>query len=87
MLQTGRTTKVVEKKRGHLSSFHCSLPADLWSLNCLKKYFLQFCAELGKESKSIEAIYINGPESSPYILSENGIVYHTMTYSLRDVRV
>ena len=86
MLQTGRTTKVVEKKWCHLSSFHCSLP-DLWSLNCLKKYFLQFCAELGKKSKSIEAIYIYGPESSPYILSENGIVYHTMTYSVRDIRV
>ena len=54
---------------------------ELWSVNCQKKlYFLQFCAELSKKSKSNKAIYIYASERSRYALSEIGVVYYAMTY-------
>ena len=46
----------------------------------IKVHFLQFCAELSKKPKSIEAIYIYATEMSLYALSENGIIYYAMTY-------
>ena len=33
-------------------------------------HFLQFCAELSKKSKSVEAIFVDASESSHYTLSE-----------------
>ena len=39
-----------------------------------KMHFLQFCADLGKKSKSIKAILIYASERSRYTLSENGII-------------
>ena len=50
-----------------------------------KLHFLQFCAELSKKSKSTKAIYIYASERSLYALSENGIVYYTMTYCFGDI--
>ena len=47
MLQTLRAKKLDEKL--DLSSF---LP-ELWSLNCPKIAFLQFCTDLSKTSKSV----------------------------------
>ena len=38
-------------------------------------HFLQFCADLTKKPKSVEAIYICASESSHYTLLENDIVY------------
>ena len=52
-----------------------------------KMYFLQFCTDLNKKSKSITAIYIDASERSRYALVENGIVYYAMTYSFGDIRV
>ena len=40
-----------------------------------KMHFLQFCADVSKKSKSVEAIYIYASESSRYTLSGNGMVY------------
>ena len=42
-------------------------------------FFLQFCADLSKKSKSIKAIYIYAYERSRYTFSGNDIVYHGMT--------
>ena len=52
-----------------------------------KVQFLQFCADLTKKSKSNKAIYIYACERSRYALSENGIVYCTMTYCFGGIRV
>ena len=52
-----------------------------------KVQFLQFCADLTKKSKSNKAIYIYACERSRYALSENGIVYYTMTYCFGGIRV
>ena len=50
-----------------------------------KVRFLQFCADLSKKSRSIKAIYIYAFERSRYALSENGIVYYTMSYCFGDI--
>ena len=72
---------------GSFAWFANSLP-ELWSLNYLKKvYFLQFCADLSKKSKSIKTIYIYASERSRYTLSENGIVYYAMTYCFGDISI
>ena len=52
-----------------------------------KVYFLQFCADFSKKSKSIKATNIYASERSCYALSENGIIYDAMTYCFRDNRV
>ena len=49
--------------------------------------FLQFCTDLGKKSKSIEATYIPASETSCYALSENGIVYYAMTYCFGNISI
>ena len=45
-----------------------------------KVHFFQFYADLSKKSLSIKAIYIYATGRARYVLSENGIVYHAMTY-------
>ena len=40
----------------------------------LKEHFLQFCADFSQKPKPVEAIYINGSESSNYSLTENDMV-------------
>ena len=52
-----------------------------------KVHLLEFCADLSRKSKSIKAIYIYVSERSCYALSENDIVYYTMTYCFGDIRV
>ena len=65
MLQTVRAEKV-DEKMGSFIYFPC-FPPELWSVNCQKKvHFLQFCADLNKKSKSVEAIYTYASESSHY---------------------
>ena len=41
---------------------------------------LLFCADLSNESNSARAIYIYGSESSPYTLSDNGMVYRGLSH-------
>ena len=48
-----------------------------------KVHFLQFCADLGKKSKSLKTI----SERFCYTFSENGIVYCAMTYYFGDISV
>ena len=70
--------KKMMEKRGHLCSFYVpSLSYDPYIVE--KSAFLQFYAAHAKKSNYIKAIYINASESSPYALSENGIVYSAMT--------
>ena len=57
----------------------CKLPKKL--------YFLQFCADLNKKSKSTKAIYIYASERSRYALLEIGVVYYTITYCFRSMSV
>ena len=42
---------------------------------------------LAKKAKSVKAIYRYASGRSRYALSENGIVYYTMTYCFGDIRV
>ena len=57
MFQTVRWKKYMNKW-AHLSSFHLSFL--FMALNCSKKVqFLQFCADLSKNSNSVAAIYMN----------------------------
>ena len=71
------------EKWGHLSGFHVSIVLKLSK----QVQFLQFCADLSNNSKSIKAIYIYKSERSRYALSENGIFYYAITYCFRDIRV
>ena len=50
-------------------------------------HFLQFCADLPKKSKFMEAIYIYTSEGSCHGLSERGIVYYAMNYCFGDIKV
>ena len=50
----------------------------IWVMVCKlskKVHFLQFCADLSKKSKSVEAIYIYASESSYSTFSENAMTY------------
>ena len=42
-------------------------------------YFLQFCADLNKKSKSVRAIYIYASERSHDTVSENGMAYRSLS--------
>ena len=44
-----------------------------------KVLFLQFSADLSKKFKSVQVIYINASERSRHALSENSLVYYSMT--------
>ena len=78
MLQTVRGENV-DEKIGVIclvSMFHS------WVMVCKlskKVQFLQFCADLSKKSKSVEAIYIYASESFHYILSENAMIYRGLS--------
>ena len=86
MLQTVTEDKVDEKN--WVISLFSMFPSWIVVLKLSKKvYFLQFCADLSKKSKSTEVIHIYASESSRYALSENGIVYYAMTYRFGDIRV
>ena len=84
MLETV-TAEKVDKKMGSFVQIPSSLP-KLWSLNFLKKFFLQFCAHFGKKFKPNTSIYIDAFERSRYTVSEN-VVYYAMTYCFGDIRV
>ena len=65
MLQSVRTEKVDEKNG--LICLVSMFPFWLIVLNCTKKSnFLQFCADLSKKPKSVEAIYIYASKSFDY---------------------
>ena len=79
LLQTVRAEKV-DEKNGAICLVSMFLS---WVLVCKlskKVYFLQFCADLSKKSKSVKAIYIYASESSHYTLSENAMVYRSLSH-------
>ena len=49
-------------------------------LNCSKSAFLQFCADLSKNRKSVKSIWIYASESSHYTLSENDMIHRGLSY-------
>ena len=50
-----------------------------------KVHFLQFCVDLSKKSKSVEAIYIYGSESTYYTLSENAMISRSLSHRSWDI--
>ena len=77
LLQTVRAKK--ENERNGVIRLVSMFPSWVMVLELSKKmHFLQFCAEIRKKSKSINAIYIHAPEGSRYALSENGFVYYAI---------
>ena len=59
-----------------------------WVMVCKlskKVHFLQFCADLSKKSKSVEAIYIYASESSHYTVSENPMIYRGLSHCSWDI--
>ena len=52
-----------------------------------KVHFLQFCADLSTESRSIKAIFIYVFGRYRYALSENGSVYYEITYCFGDISI
>ena len=67
--------------------FPCLLP-ELWSLNCQK--LCPFCIFLLISATNLSpliAVYVYAFERSRFALSENGIGYYAMTYSLEDISV
>ena len=86
MLQTVRVEKVDEK----IGVICLVSMFPSWVMVCkLSKnvIFLQFCADLSKKSKSVEAIYIYASESSYYSLSENALIYSGLTHRLWDIAI
>ena len=64
---TNRAEKVDEK-----NGVICLVCFLIMALKMYKKlHFCQFCADLSKKPKSVEAIYIYVSESSHYTLPEN----------------
>ena len=79
MLQTVRAEKVDEKLGviGLVSMF----PSLVMVCKLSKKvHFLQFCADLSKKSKSVEAMYIYASESTHYALSENAMISRNLSH-------
>ena len=87
MSQTVRAEKV-NGKNGVISLVSM-FTSRVMVLNLPKKgiLLLQFCVDLSKKSTYIKAIYIYVCERSRYALSENGIIYCTLSYCFRDIRV
>ena len=86
ILQTVRSEKVDEKNG--VICLVSMFPSWVMVLKLSKKVqFLQFCADLGKKSKSIKATSIYASERSRYALSENGIVCCAMTYYFGDISI
>ena len=84
MLQTIRVEKVDEK-----IGVICLVSVfPTWFMVCKlskKVHFLQFCADLSKKSKSVEAIYIYASESSHYTPSENAMIYRGLSHRSWDI--
>ena len=84
MLQTVRVEKVDEK----IGVICLVSMFPSWVMVCkLSKNvnFLQFCADLSKKSKSVEAICIYASESSHYPLSENAMVCRGLNHRSWDI--
>ena len=47
-------------------------------------HFLEICADLGKRSKSIKAIYLYSSERPHHALLENNMFYRGLSNSSRD---
>ena len=84
MLQTVRAEKIDEK-----NGVICPVSMfPFWVMVCKlskKMHFLQFCADLSKKWKFVEAIYIYASESSHYTLSENAMIYRGLSHRSWDI--
>ena len=79
MLQTVREEKVDEK----IGDICLVSMFPSWVMVCKlskKVHFLQFCADLSKISKSVEAIYVYASESSHYTLSKYVMVNRGLSH-------
>ena len=86
MLQTVSVEKVDEK----IGVICLVSMFPSWVMVCKlskKVHFLQFCADLSKKSKSVEAIYIYASESSHYSLVENAMIYSGLRHRLWDIAI
>ena len=86
MLQTVSVEKVDEK----IGVICLVSMFPSWVMVCKlskKVHFLQFCADLSKKSKSVEAIYIYASESSHYSLLENAMIYSGLRHRLWDIAI
>ena len=79
MLQTVRAEKV-DEKYGVICLVSVSPP-----IIQKRAFFLQFCADISKKSKSVKAFYIYASESAHYTLSENAMVYRGLSYRSGDI--
>ena len=84
ILQTVRAEKI-DKKIGVI----CLVSMfPTWVMVCKlskKVHFLQFCADLSKKSKSVEAVHIYASENSHYTLSENAMICRGMSHCSLDI--
>ena len=84
MLQTVTAEKVDEK-----IGIICLISMfPSWVMVCKlskKVYFWQFCPDLRKKYKFVEAIYIHASESSHYTLSENAMIYMGLSHHSWDI--
>ena len=86
ILQTVRSEKVDEKNG--VICLVSMFPSWVMVLKLSKKvHFLQFCADLSTESRSIKAIFIYVFGRYRYALSENGSVYYEITYCFGDISI
>ena len=84
MLQTVGTEKADEKNG--VICLVAMFSSWVTVLNLSKKvHFLQFCADLGKKPKFVQAIYIYAPEISHYTLLENDMVYRGLSHPSWDI--
>ena len=86
MLQTVSVEKVDEK----IGVICLVSMFPSWVMVCKlskKVNFSQFCADLSKKSKSVEAIYIYASESSHYSLVENAMIYSGLRHRLWDIAI
>ena len=82
--QTVRAQKVDEKNG--LICLVSLFPSWITVLKLSKiVHFLQICADLGKKSKSIKAIYLYPFERSHHGLSENSMFYWGLSNNSRDI--
>ena len=86
MLQTVSVEKVDEK----IGVICLVSMFPSWVMVCKlskKVNFSQFCADLSKKSKSVEAIHIYASESSHYSLVENAMIYSGLRHRLWDIAI
>ena len=75
------------KKWGHLSGFMSLFQVMVLKLSKIVSFFCYFLLMSAKKSKSVTAIYVYVPQSSRFILFENGIACYGIYQSLENISV